>query len=122
MKHPLINEASTHYDNAIAGLEDQLTVDEMIGACKFNIGKYFARLGKKTVKKEARLAKNLSLYDEDFREIEKNKDFLEVAQSDINKIHTYNNYLELLYMLTRKYYGVETVSDAYKQEGISFED
>ncbi len=79
-------------------------------------------MGKKTVKKEARLAKNLSLYDEDFREIEKNKDFLEVAQSDINKIHTYNNYLELLYMLTRKYYGVETVSDAYKQEGISFED
>lgn len=45
--HPLLNPASVHYETeempTIYYLEQQLTIREMIGACKFNIAKYDRR-------------------------------------------------------------------------------
>lgn len=42
--HPLLNPNSTHYENedkvAIQEMEKEMTVTEMIGACKANIFKY----------------------------------------------------------------------------------
>ena len=80
MQHPLINPDSKHYDSsdrepAILELEKKLTVDEMIGACKFNIHKYEYRLDKKGQK-----------------------------YSDMKKIQTYKNYLNYLYKLSEKMY------------------
>lgn len=51
-KHPLLNPNSTHYQlwsgvESIELIESYLTVDELIGACKFNILKYRLRIGKK---------------------------------------------------------------------------
>jgi len=47
MKHPLLNENSIHYDTndkpTIYEIEKELTIEEMIGACKFNIMKYRMR-------------------------------------------------------------------------------
>jgi len=53
MLHPLLTKlpdgslANSHYDKGkepvIKQLEQQLTVIEMVGACKFNISKYIAR-------------------------------------------------------------------------------
>ena len=47
MRHPLINKRATHYDTkekpTIYRREHELTVREMIGACKFNMGKYSDR-------------------------------------------------------------------------------
>ena len=46
--HPLLTkDQNHHYDekgkSAIFNIEKELTVTEMIGACKFNIGKYIRR-------------------------------------------------------------------------------
>jgi len=47
VKHPLLDKASAHYDTrdkpTIYYIEEELTVNELIGACKFNIMKYIAR-------------------------------------------------------------------------------
>ena len=51
MTHPLINPDSIHYEQngkqSIQYIEEKLTVDEMIGACSFNIMKYGLRLNTK---------------------------------------------------------------------------
>ena len=48
MTHPLINPDSTHYKQdgkqSIQDIEDKLSVDEMIGACTFNIMKVKKKL------------------------------------------------------------------------------
>ena len=72
MQHPLMNPESKHYDSsnrepAVIEMEKQLTVCEMIGACKFNIHKYTYRKGLKGQK-----------------------------ESDLKKIDTYKAYLEYL--------------------------
>ena len=92
--HPLINPNSKHDDgeqkSAIEIIEEQLTVNEMIGACKFNIIKYGYR-------KEAKGQKI----------------------SDIEKIHTYVMYQELLESLSARYQDV-IVSDAFEYSGLEF--
>ena len=92
--HPLINPNSKHYDredrSAIEIIEEQLTVNEMIGACKFNIFKYVYR-------KEAKGQKS----------------------SDMEKIHTYVMYQELLESLSARYQDV-VVSDAFEYSGLEF--
>ena len=92
--HPLINPNSKHYDgeqkSAIEILEEQLTVNEMIGACKFNIFKYGYR-----------------------------KDAKGQKASDIEKIHTYIMYQELLESLSARYQDV-IVSDAFEYSGLEF--
>ena len=73
--HKLIDSQSPHYDaedeiTAIEERENEQTICEMIGACKFNIGKYKYRLNKKGQK-----------------------------ASDIVKIVKYTNYLKELTLL-----------------------
>lgn len=71
IQHPLINPESSHYESesksAIEELEEQLSLSEMIGACKFNIFKYTYRQDKKGQK-----------------------------EADLKKIETYVNYLKFL--------------------------
>ena len=92
--HPLINPNSKHYDreyrSAIEILEERLTINEMIGACKFNIIKYGYR-------KEAKGQK----------------------ASDIEKIKTYQDYKQLLENLDERYLNV-IVSEAFKYSGLEF--
>ena len=95
MKHPLVNSNSHHYlingKQAIQTIEEQLTVTEMIGACKFNISKYRQRLETKGQK-----------------------------ESDLKKIETYQNYLSLLEeMLHTHDINHMIVIDAYRQCGIN---
>ena len=75
MNHPLKNSESPHYAiydglEGIDVIENVLTTEELIGACKFNILKYQLRLGK--------------------------KGSLETVQSDLKKIATYQAYLRHL--------------------------
>lgn len=84
--HPLINKNSPHYDNegtnAIAELEKQLNIREMIGFVKGNIFKY------------------------NYRKEEKGQ-----IKSDLEKIKTYEAYLEALHDLLGKNWD-ETLSVA----------
>lgn len=93
--HPLINAASTHYDtdkrSAIEELEEELTVAEMIGACKFNIFKY------------------------EFRQDAKGQ-----KEADIKKIETYKNYLRLLEYLDLISSDLFTVAEAMKADGLKY--
>ena len=93
--HPLINKASSHYDNgkksAIEELEKKLTVTEMIGFCKGNIFKYRYRLEDKGQK-----------------------------ESDLKKIQTYENYLKLLESLDDAGYFLDTVAMALEKSMIRF--
>ena len=70
MKHPLISERGKHYDldgkPVIFTIEDVLTVDELIGACKFNIMKYGMRK-KGTDVLDAEKAKDYTRYLGDLR-------------------------------------------------------
>jgi hypothetical protein len=80
MKHPLLNPNSKHYDDdngkpTIIDLEQKLTLEQMIGACLFNIYKYEARKDKKGQR-----------------------------TSDEQKIITYRKYLEYLLGLERRMY------------------
>lgn len=75
MQHPLLNEASPHYEifdglEGIRVIEGVLSIDELMAACKFNILKYQLRLGKK--------GEPLAIRD------------------DLKKIDTYKQYLEYL--------------------------
>lgn len=92
--HPLINPKSSHYDNgkktAIEELEEELTVQEMIGYCKGNIKKYSYRLEEKGQK-----------------------------ESDLIKIQTYEAYLRVLksiYAIHRSF----IVKSAFAIAGIKF--
>jgi len=93
--HPLINKESSHYDtgktSAIEELEKVLTVTEMIGFCKANIFKYQYRLENKGQK-----------------------------ESDIKKIHTYENYLSLLEDLSDSGYYDDEVSLALGKAMLEF--
>lgn len=87
-KHPLINKDSSHYDQgekpAILELEEQLTIQEMIGFCKANIFKYNYRKEHKGQK-----------------------------ESDDKKIETYENYLALLTEMKDKIGSSLTVAIGY---------
>ena len=72
MSHPLKNPNSPHYQlwsgaESIEVIENYLSTDELIGACKFNILKYRLRIGKKGN-----------------------------PESDLKKIKTYDDYLAFL--------------------------
>ena len=95
MKHPLINQqVGKHYgdykSNDIFEIEKELTVAEMIGACKFNILKYASRQDKKGQK-----------------------------ESDLKKIKTYQDYLELLQSIDVKLRHC-SVAYALNESGITF--
>ncbi len=93
--HPLINKESSHYDTnettAIEELEKRLTVTEMIGFCKANIFKYSYRMDKKGQK-----------------------------ESDLVKIKTYEDYLELLLRLDDAGYFLDTVAMALDKAMLRF--
>ena len=94
MTHPLINPESKHYEKdgkqSIQHIEGELTVDEMIGACTFNIMKYTLRLNTKGQK-----------------------------EADLKKIETYQNYKELLLDIKNSCHcGYMVVSYAYRFCGI----
>ena len=93
--HPLINKESSHYDTnettAIEELEKRLTVTEMIGFCKANIFKYQYRLEDKGQK-----------------------------ESDLVKIKTYEDYLELLLRLDDAGYFLDTVAMALDKAMLRF--
>lgn len=92
--HPLINPKSSHYDNgkktAIEELEEELTVQEMIGYCKGNIKKYSYRLEEKGQK-----------------------------ESDLIKIQTYEAYLRVLLLIYSGYMALQ-VKMALTLAGIKF--
>ena len=92
--HPLINPNSKHYDredrSEIEILEERLTVNEMIGACKFNIFKYGYRKEEKGQK-----------------------------EYDIAKRNTYKTYKSVLESLSARYKDV-IVSDAFEYSGLEF--
>jgi hypothetical protein len=97
MKHPLINENSTHYNvgekSAIELMEEKFTPDEMMAWAKINIFKYEYRMEHKGQK-----------------------------DSDLKKIETYERYLAFLHNLTFFNRGVfKTVKDLYKDEGKEIE-
>ncbi len=92
--HPLINENSNHYlidgKQSIQSIEEVLSVNEMIGACTFNIMKYKRRLETKGQK-----------------------------ESDLKKIQTYQDYKDLLTEMTGKCVcGSIKVYDAYNLCGV----
>jgi len=94
MIHPLINPESTHYKQAgrqsIQDIEEEISVDEMIGACTFNIMKYTLRLDTKGQK-----------------------------EKDLKKIETYQNYKNLLLDMRNKHdCGYLMVCFAYKFCGV----
>ena len=94
--HPLINKASSsHYDNGsittIEKMEARLSVTEMIGYCKGNVLKYDER-----------------------------KELKGQLESDIEKIETYKNYLEVLTKLKRDGMQGFLVCDALKQARYEF--
>lgn len=93
--HPLINPRSSHYDNGstttIQKIEDRLSVNEMIGACKFNITKYIER-----------------------RELKGS------LEADIEKTETYQRYLAVLLKLQRDGMSGFLVCDALKQARYEF--
>ena len=92
--HLLINKKSSHYDNGdkttIEQIESVLTVEQMIGACIFNIMKYQDR-----------------------------KDHKEQHDSDIEKIKSYDRYKYMLECLDVRFKDV-IVSDVYKRLGIEW--
>ena len=93
--HPLLNKESTHYVSnstkltAIELIESQLTIVEIIGWCKANINKYKYR-----------------------------KDLKGQKRSDLKKIKTYENYLELL--LSFNDVSEKTVSEVFKDFEMQF--
>jgi hypothetical protein len=93
--HPLINKESAHYDtektSAIEEMEKLLTVTEMIGFCKGNIFKYQYRAEHKGQR-----------------------------ESDIKKIETYENYLNLLEELSDSGYYDDEVSLALGKAMLEF--
>lgn len=94
MTHPLINPESKHYKQdgkqSIQDIEDELSVDEMIGACTFNIMKYTLRLDTKGQK-----------------------------EADLKKIQTYQDYKDLLLNMRNNHNcGYLMVSFAYKFCGL----
>lgn len=87
--HPLINPESKHYvhdgKQSIFEIEESISVDEMIGACTFNIMKDRRRLETKGQK-----------------------------SADLKKIETYRNYRDLLLDMKNKHdCGYMFVRDAY---------
>ena len=96
MKHPLLNESSTHYSSngksAIQELEKVQSVASVMGWVDCNLFKY------------------------EFR-----KDLKGQKDSDLKKIATYKAYREVLKDLLHKGYKSMTVSFALEQEGISFD-
>ncbi len=93
--HPLINPKSSHYDNGsittIEKMEARLSVTEMIGYCKGNVLKYDER-----------------------------KELKGQLESDIEKIKTYKNYLEVLIKFKRDGMSGFLVCDAIKQSRLDF--
>jgi len=94
MTHPLINPESNHYKQdgrqSIQDIEEKISVDEMIGACTFNIMKYTMRLDTKGQKK-----------------------------ADLVKIKTYQDYKDLLLDMRNKHdCGYLMVCFAYKFCGV----
>lgn len=92
--HPLINPESNHYNQdgrqSIQDIEEKLSVDEMIGACTFNIMKYTLRLDTRGQK-----------------------------EADLVKIKTYQDYKDLLLNMRNKYNcGSIFVNHAYKLCGV----
>ena len=94
MTHPLINPESKHYAKdgrqSIQDIEEALSVDEMIGACTFNIMKYTLRLDSKGQK-----------------------------EADLKKIKTYQDYKDLLLGMKNKHQcGYMIVQHAYRFCGV----
>ncbi len=94
MTHPLINPASTHYKQngkqSIQDIEEKLTVDDMVGACTFNVMKYTLRLETKGQK-----------------------------EADLKKMKTYQDYKDLLLNMKSKHNcGCMMVREAYRFCGI----
>lgn len=97
MLHPLINPNSQHYDagekSAIEMMEANYTVLEMISFCKINIFKY------------------------EYRKNHKGQ-----LESDLEKITTYRNYLNLLMSCYEEFYIYNpTVKESYIRNGIEIE-
>ena len=128
MKHPLLNpESKNHYDSKKASIyeyEKIETVSGMIAVCTFEIFKYKARLGKKSLIKgmiEGIIKKHLNGLNPkmayDFIDSHKK----EIEQSDLVKIDTWDEYRTLLEALHAKGHGEETVYSALYIEGIELE-
>ena len=93
MIHPLLNAASTHYQDeksAIELLEETATLGEQIGWCKGNIFKYKYRQDKKGQK-----------------------------ESDLIKIKTYEDYLQFLSWCSFKISKDIICKDAYKSRELN---
>lgn len=94
MNHPLLNPDSKHYakdgKQSILTIEETLNMNEMIGACTFNIMKYTLRLESKGQK-----------------------------ESDLKKIQTYQDYRDLLVGLRQEHScGHMIVKSAYRFCGL----
>jgi len=121
MNHPLKNaSAKSYYGNTIDDIEKKLSVGAMIGATEFSIFKYKARLGKKSLLKGLLLQVVELWYKGRPKELEKFKEdhLEEVKRSDLEKIKTYEDYLEVLKMLAHRGHAKLVVSHALEMEGI----
>ena len=96
MKHPLIDNKSTHYDHdgepLIFKIERVLSVAAMAGAIEFKLMKYKHRLDHKGQR-----------------------------ESDLRKIEHYTAYFDIIKSLLHKGHKKSTVSWAMEIEGIHFE-
>ena len=97
MLHPLINPNSQHYQHdtksSIEMMEEKYNVLEMIAFCRINIFKY------------------------EYRKEHKGQ-----LDSDLEKITTYKNYLNLLLSCYEEFYIYSpTVKQSYSRNGIAIE-
>jgi len=95
MMHPLINKTSTHYDaeekTAIQEMEEFMTIQELISACRFNIYKYQYR-----------------------------KNYKGAKVDDEAKIQTYQDYFVFLNSINYAYHN-SVAKNAYKALDIKME-
>lgn len=93
--HPLINKNQSHYNaaskSAIEEMEEFMTLSEMIGFCCGNIHKYKYR-----------------------------QDFKNQKESDLKKIKTYENYLDVLRECSNHLEGDIIIKDAFIMLDIEF--
>lgn len=96
MKHPLINKQAKHYSGereAIFQIEDEMSINGLIGACHYNMMKY------------------------DIRKNSKGQ-----LESDMIKIDDYKRYLEFLESFNVHYRDIVPASNVYRLLQIKFDE
>lgn len=127
MRHPLLNDSSSHYEAkgepSIFRLERESSVQASMGWAENNVKKYQERLGEKShisgMIKEVLDAYFINRPEQYEQFIKDHKE--EVRQSDLKKIATYKAYSDVLIPLLHKGYKYQTVSHALELEGIVYE-